>query len=112
MTLAAVACLSLSTLGYELLLTRFFSLAHGNHLSFLVVGIAMLGYAAAGTFASLVGDRWAGAARPGRETFPGLCLLCTLATAGSFLLVKRIPLDYLRVPIDGHVRGAANDALC
>ena len=101
MILAAVLGLSLSTLGYELLLTRFFSLAHGNHLSFLVIGIAMLGFAAGGTFASLAGDRWVAAARSRRETFPGLCLLCSLTTAASFLLVKRIPLDYLRFPVDG-----------
>jgi hypothetical protein len=101
MTLAAVLALSLSTLGYELLLTRYFSLAHGNHLSFLVIGIAMLGFAAGGTFASLAGDRWVSAARRKRELFPGLCLLCSLTTAGSFLLLKCIPLDYLRFPVDG-----------
>ena len=101
MTLAAVLGLSLSTLGYELLLTRYFSLAHGNHLSFLVIGIAMLGFAAGGTFASTAGRRWGEAARDRQQLFPGLCLLCSLATAASFLLVKRIPLDYLRFPVDG-----------
>ncbi len=101
MILAAILGLSLSTLGYELLLTRFFSLAHGNHLSFLVVGIAMLGYAAGGTVASLAGDRWTAAARRRRDAFLGLCLLCSFTMAGSFLLVTRIPLDYLRFPVDG-----------
>ncbi|MCX7039511.1 MAG: hypothetical protein NT005_10330 [Spirochaetes bacterium] len=100
MTLAAVLALSLSTLGYELLLTRYFSLAHGDHLSFLVIGIAMLGFAAGGTFASLAGDRWVAAARRRQDLFPGLCLLCSLTTAGSFLLLKCIPLDYLRFPVD------------
>ena len=101
MILGAVFCLSLSTLGYELLLTRYFSLAHGNALSFLVISIAMFGFAAGGTFTSLAGRRWTDAAgTAGRAVFPALSLLCALSTVGSFLLVKRIPLDYLRFPVD------------
>ena len=101
MILASVLVLSLSTLGFELLLTRYFSLAHGNHLSFLVIGIAMLGYAAGGTFASLAGEGWTQAARRRQWLFPGLCLLCSFTTVASFILVKLMPLDYLRLPVDG-----------
>jgi hypothetical protein len=91
MTFFGVACLSASSLLFELLLTRTFSLAHWYHLSFMVIGIAMFGFAGAGVFFAL--------ARRGR--IERVSFLCALSTMGSFLLMRVIPLDYLRFPLEG-----------
>jgi hypothetical protein len=96
MTLFTVFCLSSSSLFYEILLTRVFSTAHWNHLSFLVIGIAMLGYAVSGTvFALIRANRLKGA--PG--TFPAVSLLSGFSTLGSFVLFRLLPLDYLLLPV-------------
>ncbi len=96
MSLFAVLSLGTSSLAYELLLTRAFSISHGSHLTFMAVSIAMLGFGASGTVYSLTAARW------GRDgtAFPGVCLLCSASTIGSFLLLPLIPLDYLRFPVD------------
>lgn len=101
MIFTAIGCLSLSSLAFELLITRFFSIAHWNHLSFLAVGVAMFGYAAGGTLHSLLGDRFASAwtERP-RPFFAWLLLAGSVTTIGSFLIVRALPLDYLRFPLD------------
>jgi len=102
MTLAVVASLSLSSIAFELLLTRYFSVAHWSHLSFLAISIAMFGVAAGGTFHCLAAGRWRREAeRDSRALFSLLSLLGAVATIGAFLLVKTIPLDYLRFPVDG-----------
>ena len=97
MILAAVFSLSLSSLSYELLITRFFSIAHWSHLSFLAVGVAMFGYAAGGAAFGLVrrGER-----RQPSSLLMAALLTCSLSTIGSFLAVKALPLDYLRFPVD------------
>ena len=95
MRIFAVFCLSASSLLYELFLTRYFSIAHWNHLSFMVIGIAMLGYGASGAVFAL-------AARP-REyamVFPIVSLACAASVLGSFLSLRLIPLDYLRLPVE------------
>lgn len=95
MKVFAVFCLSASSLLYELFLTRYFSIAHWNHLSFMVIGIAMLGYGASGAVFAL-------AARP-REyamVFPVVSLACAASVLGSFLSLRLIPLDYLRLPVE------------
>ena len=95
MKIFTVFCLSASSLLYELFLTRYFSIAHWNHLSFMVIGIAMLGYGASGAVFAL-------AARP-REyamVFPIVSLACAACVLGSFLSLRLIPLDYLRLPIE------------
>ena len=54
MNLAAVFLLSLSSLALEVLLTRVFSISQWNHLSFMVISIALFGFAAAGTFLNIM----------------------------------------------------------
>jgi hypothetical protein len=97
MTYFTVFCLSSSSLFYEILLTRYFSISHGNHLSFLVIGVAMLGCAASGTLFSLIGGGWL---RGARAAFPAVSLLASASILGSFLLVRLLPLDYLRFPVE------------
>jgi hypothetical protein len=101
MTLAAVAGLSLSSIAFEVLLTRYFSIAHWSHLSFLAISIAMFGVAAGGTFQCLAGSGWRQRAERDGPAFFALLSVCgAVATFGAFLLVKIIPLDYLRFPVD------------
>ena len=55
--LVAVFLLSLSMLAYEVLLTRIFSITQWNHLSFMVISIALFGFALSGTFLSICESR-------------------------------------------------------
>jgi len=101
MIAVSVGCLSLASLGYELLVTRFFSIAHWSHLSFLAVGVAMFGYAAGGTLHCFLADRLS---RPvsGQPAplFGALSCAASLAILASFGAAKSLPLDYLRFPIE------------
>ena len=61
--ITAVFLLSLSTLAYEVLLARVFSITQWNHLSFMVIAIALFGFALGGTFLSVaeaVKKNWIG----------------------------------------------------
>ena len=51
--LVAVALLAAATLGYEVLLTRLFSIIQWHHFAYMMISVAMLGYGAAGTFVAL-----------------------------------------------------------
>ena len=48
MTLFAVFLLSVSALSFEVVLTRVFSISQWNHLSFMVISVALFGFAASG----------------------------------------------------------------
>ena len=102
MTLPAVFTVSLVSLCYEVLLTRFFSFSQWNHLSFMVISIVLFGFGASGSVLALVERR-----RPdfsasvlGSSRFTTLLLICSLAVSGSFFSVKLIPLDYFRMPLE------------
>ena len=60
----AVFFSSCAAIGFEILLTRAFSISQWNHLSFMVISIALFGFAASGTLLSL------GPARQLRPTAP------------------------------------------
>jgi hypothetical protein len=102
MIFLAVFSVSLTSLCYEVLLTRFFSFSQWNHLSFMVISIVLFGFGASGSVLSLIERR-----RPGwsagtldSQAFLALMLLCSLSIGGSFLVVKNIPLDYFRMPLE------------
>jgi hypothetical protein len=102
MIFLAVFTVSLTSLCYEVLLTRFFSFSQWNHLSFMVISIVLFGFGASGSVLSLIEKR-----RPGwsvgtidSQVFLALMLLCSLSIGGSFLAVKNIPLDYFRMPLE------------
>ena len=102
MILPAVFSVSLTSLCYEVLLTRFFSFSQWNHLSFMVISIVLFGFGASGSVLSLV-ER----GRPGWSAtilqapeFALFPVFCSLTISGSFVLVKNIPLDYFRMPLD------------
>jgi hypothetical protein len=102
MLLTAIFLVSLSTLAFEVLLTRVFSIGQWNHLSFMVISIALFGFGASGTFLSIVDIR-----KNRRQTYPvsrvsPAVLLClyTAAAMISFLSLNNMPLDYFRLPVE------------
>lgn len=97
MTLATVFALSLSSLLYEIALTRWFAIAQWSHLAPLVIGIAMLGSAAAGV---LIARAPTLARADERPMGAAVSLLAGISTLGSFILARRTPLDFFRLPVD------------
>ena len=102
MLLTAIFLVSFSTLAFEVLLTRVFSIGQWNHLSFMVISIALFGFGASGTFLSIVDLR-----KNHRQTYPvpriSLAVLLCLYTAAaiiSFLSLNNMPLDYFRLPVE------------
>ena len=102
MILAAVFLLSFSSLAFEVLLTRVFSISQWNHLSFMVISIALFGFAASGTFLSMAESkqfRWYGyisAKIPVAWLVSGY----SMSAVVSFILLNRLPLDYFRIPLE------------
>jgi len=102
MILTAVFLVSLSSLAFEVLLTRVFSIAQWNHLSFMVISIALFGFAASGTFLSILDTRKKGGGRSlsSSVSIKIIILLFTLTAIVSFFSLNRIPLDYFRLPLE------------
>ena len=93
--LAAVAVLSAAALGYEILLTRLFSIVQWHHFAFLVISVALLGFGASGTFLVVLGDR----IRTRVEPFLALCALgFGLAAPVGFAIAERVPFNVLDAP--------------
>lgn len=102
MLLAAIFFVSLSTLAFEVLLTRVFSISQWNHLSFMVISIALFGFGASGTFLSIIDIRrkQRQASPPSRLLLGALLCFYSAATTASFLSLNHIPLDYFRLPVE------------
>jgi hypothetical protein len=98
----SVFLIGFSTLAFEVLLTRIFSISQFNHLSFMVISIALFGFAASGTFLSIVHTGQIG--RPHyfstRKSSAVLIMLYTATTIGSFMTLNNLPLDYFRLPVE------------
>ena len=93
--LSAVFFVSASALAFEVLLARAFAITQWNHLAFLVIGIALFGFAASGT--------WVACAPPGpgrREAFAPLLVLASLSFLSSLCGLRFIPLDYQRLLLE------------
>src|SRR5512138_2869360 len=82
---------SLATLAFEVLLTRVFSITLWYHFAFMVVSIAMLGFAASGTLLAL----FPGLKRLDRIGGYTLALAATLP--GGFILANLVPFDPVRL---------------
>jgi MFS family permease len=102
MILSAVFLIGYSTLAFEVLLTRIFSIGQWNHLSFMVISIALFGFAASGTFLSILSAR-----RYRRsdslstlKTTAALVVLYAGSTIAAFLVLNHLPLDYFRLPVE------------
>ena len=102
MILSAAFLVSFSTLAFEVLLTRFFSIRQWNHLSFMVISIALFGFAASGTFLSILDARKKGWQDffSTRLSVTYIVLLYTTTTILSFITLNNIPLDYFRLPLE------------
>ncbi len=102
MILCAVFLIGFSTLAFEVLLTRIFSIAQWNHLSFMVISIALFGFAASGTFLSIFsarGDRRLQSFST-RQATTVWAALYTCTTILAFMAVNNLPLDYFRLPVE------------
>jgi len=102
MIYTAVFLISLSAMAFQVLLTRVFSIGQWNHLSFMVISIALFGFGASGTFLSIVDSR-----RPGWETrlsgthpLRFLLVVYCLTVISAYMVLNNIPLDYFRLPIE------------
>jgi amino acid permease len=102
MIFSAVFLIGFSTLAFEVLLTRIFSIGQWNHLSFMVISIALFGFAASGTFLSIYNARRG--RRPHsfsiRKTTAILIVLYTATTILAFIALNNLPLDYFRLPVE------------
>ena len=93
--LGAVAVLSAAALGYEILLTRLFSILQWHHFAFLVISVALLGFGASGTFLLVLGER----IRTRIEPFLALTALgFGLAAPVGFVVAERVPFNVLDAP--------------
>jgi spermidine synthase len=74
--LAAVAVLAGTTLGVQIALTRLFSFLYWHHFAFMIIGIGMLGFGAAGAWLARRGG-----VEPGADTLrvAGMASLCGAA---------------------------------
>ena len=82
--------ISMISLGFEVSLTRIFSVMIGNHYAYLVISIALLGYGASGTFLAinegfLKKDAWI--------KISNLCILFSLSIILSYIAVNKICFD-------------------
>ena len=98
----AVFLIGFSTLAFEVLLTRIFSIGQWNHLSFMVISIALFGFAASGTLLSILNARHTGHSRllSVRKSAAALIVLYTSATILAFIILNNLPLDYFRLPVE------------
>ena len=95
--LTAVFLVSASTLAFEVLLARVFSVSQWNHLSFLVISIALFGFAGSGTFFSVAApsvERWRG----GHWSL--LAILFSASMLAAAVGLAQIPLDYHRLSLE------------
>lgn len=102
MILPAVFLLSFSSLAFEVLLTRVFSISQWNHLSFMVISIGLFGFAASGTFLSISESKQFRWHRYISVKIPVTLLIIGYSASAvvSFILSNRIPLDYFRIPLE------------
>ena len=93
--MGAVAVLSAAALGYEILLTRLFSIVQWHHFAFLVISVALLGFGASGTFLLVLGRR----IRTDIEPFLALTALgFGLAAPVNFVFAEHVPFNVLDAP--------------
>jgi hypothetical protein len=102
MLLTAIFVVSLSTLAFEILLTRVFAIGQWNHLSFMVISIALFGFGASGTFLSLrrasnTRPRWS---HPSGVLISFLLYLFSISAILSYLALIHMPLDYFNLPVE------------
>lgn len=94
MPLAAISVVSAGVIGYEILLTRLFSIVQWHNFVFMIISIALLGFGASGAFLALARD-WL-LARFDTVWRINAALFGLLSVA-SFALAQRVPFNPLEL---------------
>ena len=92
---ALVAVLSASALGYEIALMRMLLIASWHHFAFVVISVALLGFAASGTALGLARAWWL---RHATRALPILAVATAIAMPTCWALAQYIPIDVRFVP--------------
>jgi hypothetical protein len=92
----AIFFASLATLGFEVLLTRIFSIVLWYHFAFMVVSIAMLGLALSGTLLAVAQNSFG--AKP--ELRGSYFLFLAVTMVAAYLIAVRIPFDPVKLSWD------------
>ena len=86
--------LSSAAMGYEVLLTRLFSIIQWHHFAYMMISVALLGYGAAGTFVALTQR----ALLPRFDAvFAGGAVLFGIAAVAGFALAQRVAFNPLEI---------------
>lgn len=102
MIISGVFFLSLCSISFEVLLARIFAISQWNHLSFIVISIALFGFALSGTFLSIIDTKdkeWINKFSLNGPLFVIVCLYSSTAVL-SLIIVNSVPLDYFRLPLE------------
>jgi hypothetical protein len=92
--LPAIFVASLSSLSYEIVLTRIFAISLWYHFAFMVISIAMLGIGASGTLLSVCPRL------KDRRLIPFYCAAFSVAIPASYLAINNVPFDPVRLSWD------------
>jgi len=98
----SVFMLSLSSISFEILLTRIFSISQWNHLSFMVISIALFGFAASGVVIQVIAvSRKLPIQRLSSDDAISLCvILYSVSVIVALLTLNRVPIDYFRLTLE------------
>ncbi len=92
--LPAIFITSLSSLSFEIVLTRIFAISLWYHFAFMVISIAMLGIGASGTLLSVYPRL------KERRLIPLYCAAFSLAIPAAYLAVNNVPFDPVKLSWD------------
>jgi len=95
----AVFGVSFSGLAFEVVLARVFAISQWNHLSFMVISIALFGFAASGSFLSMpkMLESLTGGDTACERIVTAGCVLLSASLATAWFGLNRMPLDYYRL---------------
>jgi hypothetical protein len=94
----AVSLLSAAALGYEVLLTRLFSIVQWHHFAYMIISVALLGYGAAGATVTLLQRKLLPRMH---QVFAACAALFGVCAIACFLLAQRLPFNALEFLWDG-----------
>jgi len=95
--LVSISLISAAALGYEVLLTRLFSIIHWHHFAYMIISLALLGYGASGTFLTLAGPWLQSRFRSVFAANAGLFGIAMVLCFGLAQRVELIPLGHLNL---------------
>ena len=95
----SIALISGAALAYEILLMRLFSIIQWHHFSYMIIGLALLGYGFSGTFVSIF-QRWLTARF--NYVYLSSLLLFGMTSVTSFMLSQILPFNAELILWDNH----------